>query len=254
MIITSPSFSHTSRKSMQRSLVFAWISLSRDSRSSARQPSIPAAASNSASRASSAATRTAGPTDAVVIEPHEFDANGRRSVSPSTVRTSSSLRAEHFGGDLRHHRSRAGAEVLRAREHLDRAVAVDAHRRVRRRSAARAPRERRHPDAAPHRAVASRSSRSRRVPPEALGAERVALVEMLAEYAALLVLIVVGVVAAAQLERIHARARAPARPSRTRGRTRPRRGPARETTPSRAVCVYTNVSGVRTFAQRYISW
>ena len=30
----------------------------------------------------SAATRTAGPTDAVVIEPHEFDANGSRSVSP----------------------------------------------------------------------------------------------------------------------------------------------------------------------------
>ena len=81
---------------------------------------MPAAASNNASRASSAATRTAGPTDAVVIDPHEFDANGSRSVSPSTVRTSSILRAEHLGGDLRHHRARAGAEVLRARQHLDR--------------------------------------------------------------------------------------------------------------------------------------
>ena len=42
----------------------------------------------SCARASSAAARTAGPTDAVVIEPHDGPVYGVRSVSPNTMRTS----------------------------------------------------------------------------------------------------------------------------------------------------------------------
>ena len=163
---------------------------------------MPAAASKSESRASSAATRTAGPTEAVVIDPHEFDANGSRSVSPRSRANVADLRAENLGGDLRHDRARARAEVLRARQHLDGAVAVDANRGVRRRTAARAPRQRRHPDAAPNatrRAFLSASGR----PAESLGALPIALVETLIRELSRLVLIVPRVVASAELEWIH---------------------------------------------------
>ena len=142
-------------------------------------------------------------------------------------------RAELLGGDLREDRARAGAEILRAGEHVDAAVAIDAHRGVRRRSAARAPddatpsrRRAGAPDASPRAARARLPSRSDERPRHSsrstASASRAASCPDRARRSC-------G--GAARADR--SPARAPARPSRTRARTRLRRGPARGTTPSR---------------------
>ena len=70
-----------------------------------------------------AAACTAGPTLAAVIEPPDTGACGS-AVSPSSKRTRLDGHAQRVGGDLRHHRVSAGADVLRPRLHDDRAVGL----------------------------------------------------------------------------------------------------------------------------------
>ena len=91
MIITLPSFAVTSAKVIVRSVSRTTMRESRASSASGAASSMAAAASKSWRRASSAAMRTAGPTDAVVIEPQEFPVYGRLWVSPMMARTSDSF-------------------------------------------------------------------------------------------------------------------------------------------------------------------
>ncbi len=89
-IITLPSLPVTSAKVIERSVSRTVMRPSCVSRSPGETPSSPAAASSRERRASSAAMRTAGASEATVIEPHEFPAKGALAVSPMTARTPSS--------------------------------------------------------------------------------------------------------------------------------------------------------------------
>ncbi len=90
MIITLPSFAVTSPKASDRSESRTCTRPSRVSSASTATSSSPAAASRSPRRASSAAIRTAGVSEATVMEPHEFPLNGPVAVSPMIARTASS--------------------------------------------------------------------------------------------------------------------------------------------------------------------
>ncbi len=73
-----------------------------------------------------AALRAGGVIEAVVMLPYDGGPAGK-SVSPMRIVMSSGCSPSLLGDHLREHRADAGADVLHAREHLDRAVAQDAH-------------------------------------------------------------------------------------------------------------------------------
>ena len=147
---------------------------------------------------SAAAARTAGPTDGKVDEPAESVAYGPRDVSPSDDLDAVERDAELLGGDLRHRRPRAGADVLHRRHDHDAAVRADARPRVRGRPAAAVPDLARHADAALPRRV---GAGAHVVPPvPVLLRELVALGEVLRRERRPVVR--VRVVLPAQLERI----------------------------------------------------
>ena len=189
----------------------------------------------------SAATRTAGPTDAVVIEPHEFDANGNRSVSPRTVRTSSS-RAPRTSAAI-------CAKMVRApvpRSCAPVSTSIVPSRLMRTVAYAGGP------PPAPQMSDAIPTPRRMRPSFAALRARARSQPKRSAPGAVALVEMFVRVrrdpcpdrrprscAGGARADRCSARARA--RPSRTRDRTRPRRAPARGTKPS-APCSCTRSS------------
>ena len=110
--------------------LFTWMRPSLATSVAASTPSAGATFSQSASSALNAVTRIAGITLAVVVLPPEPPLNGYI-VSPISGFTALTGRPSVSAVTMRDRRPRAGAEILRAALHHDRAVGVDVAVRLR---------------------------------------------------------------------------------------------------------------------------